>query len=296
MPAAVLIGGLVAIAFAFAAIAAALLIENLVVSPLQGAAAAASEIAIVGGAIAWLLTQLVNLIRYSLAGVQALVGTAERQAADWWNYLVGQTVIAEFSYWWQQLAWLTSQEGNIAWLSANMPPLWSFVTHAVWPAVLNLWNTLNGVLGLLQYTVLPRLAGIGDDLVGLHHWLDGYLVPRVNGIGNDLAGLRDWVGHNAATHGEVASAEAQAIARAIAIGRAIEAEVTTIRDSPCMRYCSPLGDLGQLLQGLEDAGLLLIMLGLIEEARHNPQEVQSVLRNVFVPLVDDAANVVGLGR
>lgn len=295
MPAAVLIGGLVAIAFAFAAISAALLVRQLIVSPVRGAAAAAAEVAIVGGVIAWVLTQLANIIEIGLGGMQNLVGQAQQQAADWWNYLVNQTVWAQFN--WALMAIRTysdvwPQVSNILNL---FPALWSYTLNALAPTVNATASGLSGLQAFVYGQAMPRISGIGNDLAGLHNWIDTYELPLIRGIGNDLAGLRDWVGAQAATHSEVANAQAQAIARAQAIAVPIVAAISAIEDSPCMKVCEPLGDLGQLIQGLEDAGLLAILIALVAETRTNPMAVQSALRTVVVPIVTDASGSVGIG-
>lgn len=296
MPAAVVIGGLVAIAFAFAAISAALLIGNVVINPLRAGAAAVAEVALVGGVLAWMLNELANIVQFSVAGVDALAGQAKQQAADTWNWLVYGTVAAQFYYEWQSVHWYSNNWAPIWNAATNFPALWSLVLNSIAPTVNWVASRVSGLEGLLSISVIPKLNQTAASLDVLRWGVDHVVWPAINGIGNDLAGLRQWVGQNAATHSEVASAEAQAIARAAALAAPIAAAVTAIEDSPCMKYCSPLGDLGQLLQGLEDAGLLAIMLALIEEARQNPQEVQSILRSVFVPLVDDAATTVGIHR
>lgn len=95
--------------------------------------------------------------------------------------------------------------------------------------------------------------------------------------------------------GHADQAVAAAAAAAAAATGAVAARVTDIEDSPCQRFCSPLGDLGQLLQGLEDAGFVAILLGLIAEVRHDPGAVQQVLRQDLVPLGRDALAGLGLG-
>jgi len=73
---------------------------------------------------------------------------------------------------------------------------------------------------------------------------------------------------------QLAGAGAAAAAAATA---AVGARVTQLEDSPCQQFCGPLGELGQLLQGLEDAGLVAILLALLDEARQHPDQVTSAL-------------------
>lgn len=295
MPAAILIAGLVAIAFAFAAISADLLLRNLVISPIDAAAAAASEVAVVGGVLSWMLTQLANFVRFSLDGVRLLVSGAETQAADWWNYLVGQTVSAQFSYWWQQLAWLTAQEGAIAWLESHMPSLWSFVVDSVWPTMLSMGAALNSLTQYVHSSLAPWVGSIQGDLNYVRSIVTGYLVPRVGGIGDDLAGLHRWIDANVVQHGELARAQDATIARVMAIAAPITAAITEIENSPCMKACGPLGDLGAFIQGLEDASLLAVFMALIQQARTDPVGLEREISSTVVPAMRDVASSLGLG-
>lgn len=77
-------------------------------------------------------------------------------------------------------------------------------------------------------------------------------------------------------------------ATAAAATAAVATRVQEIEDSPCQRFCSPLGDLGQLLQGLEDAALGALILELIAECRRNPKAVASMLGEVFTGPAQDA--------
>lgn len=80
-----------------------------------------------------------------------------------------------------------------------------------------------------------------------------------------------------------------AVAAAAAAGlAAVEARVTDIEDSPCQQSCSPLGDIGSLLQGLEDAGIQALLLAVIGEVESDPAAVQQVLRDDFAPIFKNA--------
>lgn len=295
MPAAVLIGGLVAIALAFAAISATLLIRQLVVNPVRGAAIAVAEIAIVGGVVSWALTQLANIIEAGLGGMAYLAEVGKQQAADWWNYLVNQTVASQFAWYFGWVGWLASVAGAIGNVLNNFPTLWSLTVYSLAPKVQATESSLAGLQNFVFGQLWQTLSGIGNDLAGLHSWIDNYELPLIRGIGNDLAGLRDWVGRNAATHSEVVQAEAQAIATARALAVPIEAAIRDIENSPCMKTCDVLGDLGQLLQGLEDAGMAAILIALIEQALHDPGTVVSEIESDLLPPIKDALASFQLG-
>lgn len=91
------------------------------------------------------------------------------------------------------------------------------------------------------------------------------------------------------------AATAAVAAAAAAQTAAVASELAQLTDQPCIRFCGPLGDLGALLQSLEDAGLVALLLGLIAEVRHDPAAVQRVLRQDVVPLGHDALSALGVG-
>ena len=273
MPAAVLIAGLVAIALAFAAISATLLVRNLVQQPIKSAAVAASEVAIVGGAIAWVLTQLVNLIEITLAPMASLAEVGKQQAADWWNALVYGTVNTLYS----QLL------GTLIWYWANFQGFSYILSHFA------------GAEAYLDRVVGPIATATQNDLAGLHRWIDSYELPLIRGIGDDLAGLHDWINTHVGLKTDVANAEARAEAFAQALVVPITAAITDIENAPCMKFCSPLGDLGQLLQGLEDAGLLALLLLLLQEARTNPAGVATAIDDTIGTVGRDAFQSLQLG-
>ena len=88
---------------------------------------------------------------------------------------------------------------------------------------------------------------------------------------------------------DIAGAEARATAYAGALAVPIAAAVTAIEQSPCMRYCSPLGELGQMLQGLQEAGLLAAILALAGESARDAQGTGRELASVLGPLTRDLA-------
>lgn len=295
MPVAVLVGGLAVIALAFAAIAADLLIRQFIINPAKGAASSVSEVAIVGGAIAWGLTLFVNAVETVLAGVDALVNTAKAQAADMWNFLVNGTVQTQFSGPMYAAQWLSDHLGAIQWILNYWATLWDGVFKVAIPLSQAATGDLAGLHKWIDGYELPLIRGIGNDLAGLHQWIDGYELPLIRGIGDDLAGLHRWIDANVVNRGDLAQAQAQTLAQVQTLVVPIEQAITDVENSPCMQFCEPLGDLGQLLQGLEDAGMLAILLGLAAEVRSDPAGVQQALRATVIPIIQDAASSIGVG-
>ena len=295
MPAAVLAGGLVAIALAFAAISAALLIRQLVIGPIRGTASAVSEVALVGGVLAWALTQLANIIEIGISGFDYLANVGKQQAADWWNTLVYGTVNALYRDLWNAVIWYWTNWTNMSSLPGRLSAIENTVNHYVTAALGSVSIDLAGLHAWINSYELPLIRGIGDDLAGLHGWINGYQLPLIRGIGDDLAGLHDWINAHLATRDELAQAQARAMAAAQALVVPIEAAIQEIEDSPCQQFCSPLGELGQLLQGLEDAGMLAIMIALVEEAVTNPSGVKDAISNDIMPPIRSAVSALQLG-
>lgn len=86
------------------------------------------------------------------------------------------------------------------------------------------------------------------------------------------------------------AAVAGAAAAAAAATAAVASRVSEIEDSSCQRYCSPLGDLGQFLQGLEDAGLAAALLGLAAAAARDSAGVGRTIAQGLGPLAQDLAS------
>lgn len=130
-------------------------------------------------------------------------------------------------------------------------------------------------------------------------------------IGADAIGYAARVGVEANRYTERVGAQAEDYARSlerIAIGYArdlnkeavdyttasvavVAEAVTAIQRSPCMRYCSPLGDLGSLLQQVEDVGLAALILALAGEAFHDPRGTARSVEGAIGPEVRDLVQV-----
>lgn len=86
-----------------------------------------------------------------------------------------------------------------------------------------------------------------------------------------------------------------AAAAAAAATAAVAARVTAIEDSPCQQYCSLLGGLGQLLQGLEDVGLEALLVALLAEAQQHPDQVMAAIDGTIGAAARDAGRSLQLG-
>lgn len=86
---------------------------------------------------------------------------------------------------------------------------------------------------------------------------------------------------------------AAAVALALTIAGVV-ARVKTLEDSPCQKYCNPLGDLGQLLQGVEDAGLVALLLALSAQMAHDPKGTAHAIDQLIGPEVREITS--GLGQ
>lgn len=81
-------------------------------------------------------------------------------------------------------------------------------------------------------------------------------------------------------------AGATAAAAAAATG-AVAARVTDIERSPCQQFCSPLGEIGQLLQALGDAGLAAALLAMAAEMARDPEGAARAIDGAAGGLVGD---------
>lgn len=104
-------------------------------------------------------------------------------------------------------------------------------------------------------------------------------------------GYAGQVGAEAIAHADAVGVRAEEYAQALAVP--IATAVTAIEDSPCMRACGPLGDIGQLIQQLEGAGFLALLLELLREAESQPAEVATMLDRVFTGPAREAYSSLG---
>lgn len=100
----------------------------------------------------------------------------------------------------------------------------------------------------------------------------------------------------------IAVRHADQVGQAVATGAAaatgaVAARVLQIERSPCQRFCSPLGDLGSLLQQLADAGILALILAMAAEMASDPggaaSAVEQVAGGALRELTDELGAAVG---
>lgn len=233
MPALLLADGLAAIALAFAAIAAALLIRTFVVSPLRQGANASANLPLVGGALSWALWNLALIVEAGVSATLYLVDIGKSQASSWWNFLVHDTVGALFAaaiwtgtelygYTWTLVSVANGWPSITTWMYSWTIPNVTFTLHGIdrlqrdvwqtlWPEIKGIEAQLGAIAWTLNGIAIPWLQRTGDDLAGLHRWLDGTLVPGID------ARLRDLQGQLQRTEADV-----QARARSIDLQRANE--------------------------------------------------------------------------
>lgn len=223
MPAVIGLEIVAAVAFAFAAIAATLLVRQLVVSPMRASAAGVSGIAVIGGALAWLLTNAANMIELGLNVFDWGQAQFRDQALSWWNYAVNVTAYylgipqrAEFNQvaanaaqalstvvyvWNTYLPWLRGRvdnnERNIQAASAVV----AYIIGAALPELRGIEaglridvNTANRIAQQIWNNELPNIrgieAGIRTDLNNVVRSLEDVrsnVIPRVQADVNTRA-------------------------------------------------------------------------------------------------------------
>lgn len=95
----------------------------------------------------------------------------------------------------------------------------------------------------------------------------------------DLQGYTDAMGR--ATSAYAAALAAAVGAYAAARSDALAVAVQGIEDSPCQRFCAPLGGVGEWVQDLETAGLVAALVALAGESVHDPAGVAGGLIEAF---------------
>lgn len=114
----------------------------------------------------------------------------------------------------------------------------------------------------------------------------------------------DAEGYARALH-DVAIGHADAVGAAVglyalSLARPLTDAITRVEESPCFRYCNPLGDLGRLAQGLEEAGLAAFLIGMVAEGLRDPSGTAKEINGVLGPIMretgDGLRDLVGAGR
>ena len=295
MPAAVLAGGLAALIWALLAIVILTIIRQLIVQPIFSASSAVSGLPVIGGALAWAVYQIGQVIQIGLDGLWWIVEKGTNDAMYWWDFLVVNTIR---TWLWEPLGYAYWVRDNFAGLNNvlhSFGALWYQAWSTIPSAIVSLGRAVGAIAFVIDNDIWPYIRALGVGLASIAGYVYGPLTREVNGIGSDLHGLRDWLGSNTGLLGLLAALRAQALADARALTVPIEAEVEAIRDSPCQRFCGPLGDLGQLLQGLEDAGMVAIMIALVETAMHDPGSVEREIANDVAPVIKSVVSSLGLG-
>lgn len=295
MPAVIGVEVIAAIALAFAAISATLLVRQLVVGPIRASASGVSSIAVIGGALAWLLVNAANMIDLGLNVFDWGQAQFRAQALSWWNYAVSQTAY----YIGLPQRWEFNQvAGNAASALSTTQYIWgAYLPRLATRVTVNERDTqaVTALAQFIWYASLPELHGIDAGLradvnavtrLAQQIWYND--LPAIRGIEQ---GIRTDLG----ALGQTVGRQASALASTTAIAAAAATAITAIENSPCLKVCEPLGEVGSLLQGLEDAGMLAILLGLIDEARRDPAAVHEGLRNIAAPIVNDAVSSLRLG-
>lgn len=164
MPAAVGLGAIEAIALAFVAIGAALLVRTLVVAPIRSASSAVSSVPAIGGALAYVLSQTALAIEIGVNGFAALANDAKSQGLSWWNWSVQVTLQYIDIPQWHALS-------NVVKDTAAVTALAQYIWYNSLPGIYNSINSIGPAASAaytlsrsLFYDILPQLRGIDAGL------------------------------------------------------------------------------------------------------------------------------------
>lgn len=197
-----------ALAFAFAALAFALVAYTLIINPLRSGADASSGLPVIGGALAWALSNLANLIESAVYYVDSLKDNAYRDATSWWNWLVSNTIGNYYG----------DVNGKFADLYGRTDSLWNQVYGVVSSQVADLYSQVSGLWNLsyglrdelnsviygdlpamrLQLSALAsRAATLESDVYNIRAIILAALTARVGMLEadvNDVQRWRQWIG------------------------------------------------------------------------------------------------------
>ena len=118
------------------------------------------------------------------------------------------------------------------------------------------------------------------------------------GVGADAEGYARALHNLAIGHADAVGAATALFA--LSLARPLADAIVRVEDSPCFRYCNPLGDLGRLAQGLEEAGLAAFLIGMVAEGIRDPSGTAKEINGVLGPIMretgDTLRDLVGAGQ
>lgn len=193
MPVAVGADALVLIAAAIVALGGALLIRQVIISPMRGAATNVSGAPVIGGVLAWALSEAALLIEYAVQGLSTLEAKAKADGVNTLSWFVAEAWGWWFSAWYNPLQWVAQNFGLVYNAAVNLPAMLNTLNNVVQIRMQVIASDIANLQSWIDSYELPLIRGIGNDLAGLHSWIDHTLLGLVGGIGNDLAGLHSWI-------------------------------------------------------------------------------------------------------
>lgn len=126
--------------------------------------------------------------------------------------------------------------------------------------------TAEGYAQSVERLLVADLDTLRNQVEGGIQALDQSLRGLIGGVDQDLLG------------------RIRAVGLAATAGLALaEGEISQIKDSECMRYCSPLGGLGQALTLID----LAAIVALVAEAYHDPGAATALVKDVLSPLASE---------
>jgi len=233
MPAVIGLEAIAALGLTLVAIAATLLVRQLIVSPLRASAAGVSGIAVIGGALAWLLTNAANMIEVGLNAFDYGQTQFRTQALSWWNWTVAQTAY--------YIGLPQRTEFNAVAANANQAlstALYTWNSYLPWLKARVDGNeaATSAVTALAQfmwYDALPELRGIDAGLradvdvatrLAQHIWYND--LPQIRGI---EAGVRTDL-NNVTRSMEQLQTQVLPRVQADINSRALQSDLLTLRD------------------------------------------------------------------
>lgn len=181
------------LAFGLIAIVASLIAETYIISPLRSASVTVSGLPFVGGPLSWALSTLATAVAIAVGLTSWIVDTGKQQAADAFNWLATNSVLAQFGWQLNAATWLANNLGAVAWITTHWDELWWIVTRQIQPLATQTAIDLDLFKQWVTGPMLAQVTALAAALNDLTRWIATVQVPLVNALSNDLAGLHRWL-------------------------------------------------------------------------------------------------------
>ena len=244
----------------------------------------------VAQALAWTAVRLVTVVLPHELGLLR---------ADLGNWI---TAVNQFT--WQVYAQVENDfKAALGSATAALNAAIAAVNQFTWQVYAQVENDLNAARDLLTARIAAAVGAEQARAIAAERTVEGHadqLFNQAIAVGAAAeAALRNDLGAEAAALGrainsgvrglenELTSSNAATAATIGTLGAVVAREIEAIKDSPCMRQCEPLGQLGADLGGLD----ILMLFGLVAAAVHDPEATAQAVDRFASPIITELEQV-----